>query len=190
MRSLFLFLFSFVCFTASSQKKVSKHKLIVFNTYEDYLAEKGQDYGFVTGRGFPEGPGNKIFVLNGEKKDKGIKVDKVWGFQIGKYLFRMNQYTINLPMLVLYEKEKLFYIDGYLFLDKAMFDEDTGFSYRKSDGVFYSDNLNSEVFEISKMIKKEKDNPKLKEMIECLKDAKERVGIQSKYNGYVECIQK
>lgn len=189
MRNCYLLLFCLAYITAFSQNKVSDKKLIVFNTYEDYVAKKGEDYGFITGKANDSWGGNKIYVGNAQK-DKAINTNKFWGYQIGGYLFRMNTYSLRVPMLVLNGKEKVFYIDGYLFLDKAIYNEDAGRSFRDSDGCFYSDDLNSEVFEITKMISKEKNNPKLKDMIECLKDAKGRMGVQSKFNGYVECIQK
>ncbi len=93
-------------------------------------------------------------------------------------------------MLVLNGKEKVFYVDGYLYMDKAIYNENSGSTFRDSDGVFYSDDLNSEVFEITKIISKEKNNPNLKDLIECIKDAKSRAGVQSKFNGYMECIKK
>lgn len=171
-----------------AQNRVSEHQLIVYNTYEDFVADKGENYGFNTGTSNDSWGGNRIHVGDAQA-DKAINTNNFWGYKIGDYLFRMNKYSLRVPMLVLNVKEKVFYVDGYVFLRKAIYNESGGSSFRESDGCFYSDDLNSEVFEITKLIKKEKDNPKLKEIIECLKDAKSRLGVQSKFNGYIACIQ-
>ena len=91
-------------------------------------------------------------------------------------------------MLIVKNEDKVFYLDGYLFLYRALYNDQDDSSFRSSDGCFYSDDLSSEVYEITKMIKKEKDNPQYKEMIECIKESKKRLGVQSQFNGYVKCI--
>ena len=69
------------------------------------------------------------------------------------------------------------------------YNEDNGSSFRDSDGIFYSDSINSKIFEISKFISNEKSNPKYKNLIECFKKAKKRYGVQSKFNGYLKKLE-
>ncbi len=169
-------------------QNVSEKSLIVYKTYEDFMNNTGLNLGTITNYVSGTWGDNKIVIKRGNKEDK-INMNQYWGFRVDDYIFRMNKDGIKLPLLVLKKDEKIFYADGYLYYNKIMFDRDEGSSIRESDGYFYSDNLNSEVFEITKIIKNEKDNPKLKELIECIKKAKKRYGVQSKFNGYSECLK-
>ena len=193
MKNSLLIAFLFTFFAANAQKVSDKH-LIVFETYNDYKSGKGQDYGLITDHTNTSWGINEIFIDNGltdrgKPKVKVIDTNKFWGYQIGNYLFRMNTYSLRVPMVVLNENKKVFYIDGYMLMNKAIFNEDGGNTFRESDGCFYSDDLNSQVYEITRMVRNEKDNPQLKEMIECIKEAKKRRGVQRQFDQYLECIQ-
>ena len=183
----------FMFFSANAQKVSDKH-LIVFETYNDYKSGKGQDLGLITDYANTSWGQNEIFIDNGftdrdKPKVKVIDTNKFWGYQIGDLLFRMNTYSLRVPMLVLNENKKVFYIDGYMVMKRAIFNEDGGHTFRESDGCFYSDDLNSQVYEITRMVRNEKGNPELKDMIECIKEAKKRRGVQRKFDQYLECIK-
>ena len=178
-------LFTMLSMTAQPNAK----NLIVFHTYEEYKNGNGKDYGLIIGMSNSSWGANKFRVEDGKRKNgKTINLNKIWGFKIGDYLFRMNTYSHHIPLVVVNGKEKVFYIDGYMILNREIWNREPE-SFRDTDGCFYSDDLASEVFEITKMIKNEKDNANLKHMIECIEEAKERLGAQSKFNGYMQCIQ-
>lgn len=159
--------------------------LIVFDTYEDFISNKGKDCGVITDYLTSSWGDNKITVENSSKKEV-INTNKLWGYKIGDYIYRMNKNKIRIPLLVYLVKDKVFYIDGTYRISKDMIM--SSFGSRKTDGIFYSDNLNSEVFQITKLIKNEKNNSKYNVLIDCLKEAKKRYGINAKFNGYFKCI--
>ncbi|MBG6112143.1 hypothetical protein IWX84_003042 [Flavobacterium sp. CG_9.10] len=180
---LIFFLFESVLYCQDNSNK----NLIIFKTYEDFVSNSGINLGIIVNYLCTDWGANKIVVKNGSQEEK-INMNKYWGFKIDNYIFRMNKDGLRLPLFVFKNNEKVFYIDGYINFDKIAFGSD-GYSIRESDGCFYSDNLNSEVFEITKIIKKEKYNPKLKDLITCIKRSKKRAGYQSQFNGYIECLK-
>lgn len=183
------FLVIFFLFLSTSYGQNNSNKsLIVFKTYEDFVSNSGLNLGKISDYSYDNWGGNKIVVIKEDVEEK-ININQYWGFSIDDNIFRMNKDGIRLPLLVLKKNEKIFYVDGYIYFDKIVFGKN-GYSIRESDGYFYSDNLNSEIFEITKIIKKEKDNPKLKDLIECIKKAKKRIGYQSKFNGYSKCLKE
>ncbi len=186
-------LFIIVLFSISSLSKIYSQKatpknLIVYKTYEDYTSNSGINLGIISALRNSDMGGNKIFVKDENNKEIKININQYWGFSVNNFIFRMNKNSVLIPMLVLKNNEKIFYGDGYLYISKIVFNNDNGSTFIKSDGVFYSDDLNSKVFEITKIIKNEKDNPKLVDFIECIKQGKERYGAQSKLNGYLKCV--
>jgi hypothetical protein len=54
---------------------------------------------------------------------------------------------------------------------------------------FFILTLNSEIFEINKIAKKEKDNSEFSSLIECLKKSKKRHSGQGILNSTIDCIQ-
>lgn len=49
--------------------------------------------------------------------------------------------------------------------------------------------INSKVFEITKIIKNEENNPELSSLIKCIKKGKERIGgYQVLFNSYYDCV--
>lgn len=193
MKKSLLIALLFTFFAVNAQKVSDKH-LIVFETYNDYKSGKGKDYGLITDYENSDWGKNKILIDNGfterdKPKVKVVDLNNFWGYQIGDFIFRMNTYSLRLPMLVLNKNKKVFYIDGYMVMKRAIFDEHGGHTFIESDGCFYSDDLNSQVHEITRMIRNEKGNPELKDMIECIKEAKKRRGVQRQFDRYVECIQ-
>lgn len=182
----FVIIFFLLESTFYSQDNSNKN-LIIFNTYEDFIGNSGINSGIVVNYLYTTWGVNKIVVKNGNSEEK-INMNKYWGFKIDNYIFRMNKDCKRLPLLIFKNDEKVFYIDGYINFNKIAFGSD-GYSIRESDGCFYSDNLNSEVFEITKIIKREKDNPRLKDLIACIRKSKKRAGYQSQFNGYMQCLK-
>lgn len=170
------------------QDKVSDKNLIVYKSSNDFLSKKGDDFGKILNASSNSWGGNAIYTVAADGKKITCHLNDFWGFSIGKYEFRMNKFSLRIPMWIIKNDEKFFYMDGYLILNKAMFGTDDDFSMRDSDGYFYSDDLDSKVYEITKIIHNEKDNIKLKDLIECIKIGKKRSGIQAKFNGYSKCI--
>lgn len=180
---LIFFLFESVFYCQDNSNK----NLIIFKTYEDFESNSGLNLGKISDYSYDNWGGNKIFVIKEDVEEK-ININQYWGFSIDDNTFRMNKNGIRLPLLVLKKDEKIFYVDGYVYFDKIVFGKN-GYSIRDSDGYYYSDNLNTEVFEITKIIKKEKNNPILKDLITCIKRSKKRAGYQSQFNGYIECLK-
>jgi hypothetical protein len=179
---LILFITSDLLF---SQGRKLGDNLIVFYTYEDFISNKGKDCGVIT-KFYTSSWGENRITVENSGKEEVINTNKLWGYKSGDYLYRMNKKKTRIPLLVYLVKDKVFYIDGTYRIseDKIM----SSFASRKTDGIFYSDNLNSEVFQITKLIKNEKNNSKYNFLIDCLKEAKKRYGINAKFNGYLKCI--
>lgn len=179
--------FSIIFFLFLNFSFSQKNNLYVYETYQDYVSNNPIDCGLATG--FGEIFGFKYIMVKNDNKDKKIKINNKWGFKIGNFLFRFNEKE-NIP--VSYLKNELglyFYIDAEFTLSQAIW----GFDYsnssdNKNDGYFYSNDLNSKIFEISKIVKIENPSTELKDFIECIKDAKERYGDQAKFNSYTKCI--
>lgn len=120
------------------------------------------------------------------------KTKKIWGFKVYKFVFRVKKSSPKMLVAIIKNKEKVFYVNGGLYLNMIGNGLAEGYmttSNFNSSHVFYSDDLNSEIKDIKKFIKKEKDNPKFTSLVKCLKNSKKRSGTRAKFNSYLHCIE-
>ncbi len=179
----FLIIFLFFFNTLFSQK----NNLYVYENYQDYISNKPIDYGVATGYGMKLG--SRYIITNSENKKTKIKINKIWGFKIGNYLYRFNKKK-NIPVSFLKNELGLFfYIEADFTLSKAIWGVDYSNSTdHRNDGYFYSNDLDSEIIEISKIVKIDNPSADLKIFIDCIKEANDRYGYQAQFNGYTKCI--
>ena len=179
--------FSIIFFLFLNLSFSQKNNLYVYETYQDYVSNKPIDYGLATGYGMTLG--TRYIITKKDNKEKKIKINKMWGFKIGDYLYRFSKKK-NVPVSYLKNEFGLcFYIEADFTLRKAVWGVDYFNSTdHKNDGYFFSDDLNSEINEISKIVKIDNPSAELKIFIDCIKDANERYGDQAKFNGYTKCI--
>lgn len=173
-----------------TQKQVNYDKTTtMYKTFADFQAKKGVSAGEYAGFSWNSWGINTLHVMNGGKETK-VNMNDYWGFTVGDFLFRSKSNGMRIPVVVLNVTSKVYYCEGYMFLDMIKHNATGGSSNRTDDSVFYSDDMESDIYEITKIISKEKDNPELAGMIECIKKGKKRRGYQAQFNSYYECITK
>lgn len=84
-------------------------EVIVYNTYQDYIADKGDHY-----QEFVKYKGNKIVVAN-EGTSESIKCSTIWGFKYSNALFRIYPEQ-NKPACLISEGKICYYENGYAHL--------------------------------------------------------------------------
>ncbi len=184
MKNIFLILITFFCTNIAFSQN---NNLFVFKTYADYQNNNFVDNGKVTGYGM--NLGSNYIIVDDNGKEKKVKINKFWGFKIGDYIYRFSK-NENKPVSILNPDFGIFlYIDADFTLRKAVWGIDNfNSSEHNNDGYFYSDNLESEIIEISKIVKYKNPSAELIPFIECIKEANERYGLQAKFNSYGKCI--
>ena len=180
--------FSTLSLYAQDFDKETNTEITTYETYDQLVNDNGIHVGrFYNSFGSFFGSYKLIVIKDGKEKEVVLK--KLWGFKVGDKLFRMKKTSPNMPIMVYKVKDKVFYYNGYLFLNYIK-----GYgAYTNNDSknvVFYSDNLNSKVYSIYKLPNKEKGNELFSELIECVKKAKERYGDQAEVNSLFKCIEK
>lgn len=184
---LFVILLFFVNSVLSQEDSISKYDLVLYETYDDFKQNKGVNKGKMLTYQYSTWGSNKIELVNKEN----INLNDYWGFTVDEYLFRMNKYSLRIPMFVYVLDKKVFYIDGYLVFNKIAFNSKReGRTIRESEAIFYSNDLNSEVYEISKFTSREKNNTHYKELVACFNLAKKRYGYQAQFNGRKKCLNQ
>ncbi len=159
-----------------NESKAETKSLIVFETYDDYMAKKGTVYkGEYKANTFIKAPGKKKLFITFKNKNKKAENRKVkialketWGFSLNGLLFRVDKKT-SCPHYVRSQGKIYYYENGYAVLNKLKkkdpslevniehyMDSDfhtdaaTGQSFSfKTWGVvaYFSETLNSEFFE-------------------------------------------
>jgi hypothetical protein len=176
--------------TAHSQEpeKITYDKTVTFyNSFSDYQSKKGIPAGEYKSFAWSSFGTNSLqVVVNGKEKMENL--NKYWGFTVGDFLFRSKQNGKRIPVVVVNANSKVYYIDGYIYLDMIRGESNAGSSTRSWDAVFYSDDFEGDIFEITKFISREKDNPELASMVDCIKKGKKRRGLQAQFNSYFDCI--
>lgn len=182
---IFLFSFFFFVISSNSQILTPGNHIFVFKTYEDFVNNKSEDLGQVTSYG-----GLNVFVLEdlAKKKQKKHKLNDYWGYKVGNYTFR----TLKKEGICVSFLKKDFgvclYIAGTFAMSYAVWGYDFFNESLNKDGYFYSDSLNSEIFEITKIVKYNNPRSEIIPLIECIKEANERYGLQAKFNSQGKCI--
>ena len=178
---LFPILFSTLTF---SQDRYDR-QVYVYKTYDDYVNKTPENFGHFTRVEWSHGATIKAFKE--DKRDYFLKVDEIWGFRIDKYTFR--SLKGKYPAAIIKEKGKVFYINGSSYLNMIYYDSEKAFTIDEHEIFFYSNNLNSEIFEIKKLKNKEKENPEFNSLIDCLERAKKRYSTQGIIDSSIECIK-
>ena len=182
-----LVLLIILCFSMNGQKKDLDKNVYMYKTIEDFNSQKGEFVGELSWFEWYGWGSSQLFLKNNDVETK-LNLNKYWGFKIGDYLFRMNNNSPKMPLCVVNTNEKVFYINGFFYLSIIRYGI-PGSSDRSENAVFYSDTIDSEIYAITKIINNEKDNPKLQELIECIKKGKKRYGAQSQFNAFSECLK-
>lgn len=181
-------LFLFLTSKLFSQTGDFDKKIYVYKTYEDFVNNISEEKGELDGHEWSIFSGVKIFLKTTTGNDRNYFMAKnMWGFKIDKFLFRV--VNNNYPICLIKHKGKYFYSIGNLQLSRIKFDSPEMSIQVDGKVLFYSDEINSEVYEINKLKSNEKDNPEYEPIINCLKRAKQRHGKQAVLNSTIDCIQ-
>tara|TARA_R110002050_G_scaffold97971_1_gene203612 strand:- start:52 stop:636 length:585 start_codon:yes stop_codon:yes gene_type:complete len=179
-------------FNASAQfEKVERdNKIYIYKSFEDFKSDNGEYIGEF--EDFASSPIYNAFGFffmkeNGKKRYVGVKKSN-WGFRVGEHVFRKQKAGENVVLGVLKHKEKVFYISGAMVLRMLGNEGKSGWS-SDSNVLFYSDNYESDVFRIDKLLKKEKDNSSFFKLNKCLEEAKRLEGNQAKFKASKSCIE-
>lgn len=192
MKKLFFiiaFLTTFIGQAQEEPQKINYDKTVtMYKTYADFKGEKGVMVGQLDSFSWHSWGGNTLHVTGG--KQEKVNMNDYWGFTVGDFLFRSKQNGMRIPVVVLNVTSKIYYCEGYMFLDMIRANSTGGSSSRTDESIFYSDDMEGDIMEITKIISKEKDNPELAGMVECIKKGKKRRGYQAQFNSFYECITK
>lgn len=186
-KTICLILICFTCIGYSQNVEFDK-KIYVYKTYEDYVNNVADEKGELDGHEWSLFSGAKIFLKSTSGNERKYFMAKnMWGFKIDKFLFRVvnNDY----PVCLIKQKGKYFYSIGNLQLSRIKFDSPNMSIQVDGKVLFYSDEINSDVFEISKLKSNEKNNPEYEPIINCLKEAKKRHSKQGVLNSTIDCVQ-
>lgn len=180
-----------LCISASilsqEKKEIYDKKVYLFRTYQDFVNNKPEEIGKYAGQEWTLFKGTTIFLKNLDGNKIPLLVNDIWGFKIDKYVFRgLNG---KYPALIIKEKFKIFYMNGSLMLDRIRWDSPKLVIDVVGDVYFYSDDLDSKIYEINKLKSKEKENINFAPLFECLKSAKKRHSAQGELDSTTECIQ-
>ncbi len=174
--------FSWLNNFAQEDSKKLDLKLYVFDTYADFLNDKGRYVGVYSSYSWSTVGTNNLWVDDNKKK---VPMKNMWGFKIGDFVFRMGEKP-KIPLTVIKKGEKIFYIDGYIYLNYLKGDDLS--TTRTTHPLFYSDDLNTEIYEIEQIIEKEKGNAELKEICDCVEANKKTRDIEARFNANVKCV--
>lgn len=166
-------LFALLLFTAISFHTIAKddYSLVVYDTYEDYQAKKGQAlYEFI---GFDWTLGVLHVLYRVKKKEEGRKnVTNLYGFSVGDQFYRIVK---GKPYRMLMEGKIVYYENGLAHLNMLVGQEDEGM-VEQGDWHVISDNLNSEIVEFpsAKATKEFGERAELKGLFECVEKLKKK----------------
>lgn len=191
MKIIRICLFFMLVQLSAAQEEVSYDKsIVVYDTYDDFENENGTYVGRVESYSWTDLFGsNKLYYVDNNQEEKKLNINKYWGFSIGEYMFRNKKGNPRIPLAIVKHQEVVIYMDGYLFISMIIKNSASGSSSRTKKSVFYSNELDSDIYEISKILKKEKNNPALANFRACIKKGTKRYGYQAKLNGYTKCIK-
>jgi hypothetical protein len=187
MKSILLFcclIFGSVVF--AQDKPDFDKKLYVFNSYEDFVNDKPTYVGEYAGRKWDSWFGTTLYYKDESGKEHKYKPSDVWGFKIDDYFFR--SFDLKNPVQILKKNIKIFYINAGVMLQRIYFDSPEMETQIEGEAFFFSDDLNSKIFEIGKLKSKAQDVPELEALINCLKRANKRANAQGRLNSTTECI--
>lgn len=190
MWRLFAVLFLITNYSFAQDLYLDKEReVITYDTFEDYTSGNGVSQGIYASYYWDSWGGNAIYIKKDGERDR-LRINPFWGFTIGDYLFRNKNGSPKIPVVVLGNKNRYFYMNGYLVFSSWRSEDGEGSSFRSEENLFYSNDLESKILDIESIIKKEKKTPALTRIVNCIKTAKkERHGIQPQFNSYLKCIE-
>lgn len=166
-------LFTLLLLAGISLQTIAKDdfSLVVYDTYEDYAAKKGQAlYEFI---GFDWTLGVLHVYYRIKKKEEGRKnVTNLYGFSVGDQFYRI---VNGKPYRLIMEGKIVYYENGLAHLNMLVGQEDEGL-VEQGDWHVISDNLNSEIVEFpsAKATKEFGERADLKGLFECVEKLKKR----------------
>lgn len=173
MKYILLLITSFILQNGFTQDATSSNNVIVFNTYQDFKKEKGENYGdlvrFIESGG---GTGTALYFKVDNKKVK-VKTSDIWGFYYKGNLFRIAS-AYSVPVVVKKIGELVFYTNGNAELDMLYNNKDSG-GFSQGQFGYISEGLdNDDLFPINELDRRLKKiferRPLLKELYECFPD--------------------
>lgn len=187
MKNLLCLLFLIFCSLSYSQRHELDKKLVIYKTFEDYKNNFPLEAGVYTTNEWNIISGSKISFKNNNGDPQYFYAKNFWGFKIGDYLFK--GFGAKYPLLVLKEKyDKIFYMSGFLMLERIRVDSPKMSLEVSGEQFFFSDSIDSKVYDIDNLKSKAKENPAFNTLINCLKKAKKRHSDQGELDSKTECI--
>ncbi len=158
-----------ILFTVTSVQAKDDFSLTVYDSYEDYKNQKGQQLYEFIGFDWTLGVLHVYYKVKRKGKDELRKnVTNVYGFSVGDQLYRIIK---GKPYRVLMQGKIVYYENGLAHLNMLIGGEDE-YGVEQGDWHLISDNLNSELVEF----------PSNK--------AKKEFGTRSDLQGLFECVEK
>lgn len=171
---------------AQSEEGDSK-EIYIFNTYNDFENKNEQHLGTYNAI-ISSNALTKLEYINQEGKKKKQALKNIWGFRIGSYYFRIKSGRWNTPMYIKGIKNKVFYYKGKLFLDMILTSSNFGSTGNTKNMVLYSDNLNSDFFDIEEMKENESNNPLFLSLVKCIDKGLDRYGYSPQFKAIKSCV--
>ena len=163
-------------------------RVYLFNTIEDYKNDKGQYIGEFVVNTWDNVIGHNTLYYKNDGKEEKVNLNKHFGFKIGSFYFVMNTKNPKALMKVVKVKEKIFYVEGGFYTNMIFNKKNEGTSSRIRYPFFYTDSLGSEFIELRKIFKLEKNNQNLKDLINCLNNAK-KLGAHEMIQAHFDCMR-
>ena len=166
---LIILLVSLVSIQSSTAK--DDFSLTVYETYEDYKAQKGQSLFEFIGFDWTLGILNVYYRV--KRKEEGRKnLTKYYGFSVGNQFYRIIK---SKPYRVLMEGKIVYYENGLAHLNMLIGDEDE-YDVEQGDWHLISTNLNSEMVEFpsNKAKKAFESRTDLAPLFECVEKLKKK----------------
>lgn len=175
---LLVYLISFQSFAKDD------YALVVYNTYEDYKAKKGESLYEFIGFDWTLGLLHVYYKVKRKGKDELRKnVTNLYGFSVGDQFYRIIK---GKPYRVLMEGKIVYYENGLAHLNMLIGDEDE-YGVEQGDWHVISDNLNSEIVEFpsAKAKKVFGERAELQALFECVEKLKKK-----KTEKVRDCVKK
>ena len=145
--------------------------LVVYDTYEDYKAQKGRSLYEFIGYDWTLGILNLYYRV--KRKEEGrVNVTKVYGFSVGDQMYRVEK---GKPHRMLMEGKIVYYENGLAHLSMLVGEEDEAI-VEQGDWHYISENMTSEMvqFPSAKASKEFGERSDLQPMFECLEKVKKK----------------
>lgn len=189
MRVLIIFLMFFCGVAFGQDYKELDREVYVYKTFEDAQNDKGEFIGeYESHKWTNDLVSNKniLFVKkDGAEIKYPLKHDELWGFRVGNVVFRMAK---RLPVTIVKISDLIFYNDGYMFLNYL--DGEGMKTTRSTDVIYYSDNLESDIHVINRVLTYKKDIPEMEGFLKCIDESLHLRGYQNRVDGCTVCIEE